>query len=282
MSKKILIIGATGLLGKPVAEHFNNSDYEVRLLVRNIEKANKIFGSGFEKIPGNVTDKESLDLAVKDCSAVYVSLSGEVEQTGVENVVKAAKGKNIERIAYISGTSVAEENTWYPMIKRKYLAERAIIKSGIPYTIFRPAWFMESLQNFVRDGKAFVFGHQRKPYHFVAAEDYARMVVNAFSDERARNKIFYIHGPEGILFAEAVRRYVEALHPELRKVNVLPHWMANMIAVLSKNQEMRWGNDFMKYYAKVGDLGDPTEANEILGAPKITLDEWLEKKKSAV
>ncbi len=38
----------------------------------------------------------------------------------------------------------------------------------------------------------------------------------------------------------------------------------------------------MKYYAKVGDIGDPKDANEILGAPKITLDEWLEKKKSAV
>ncbi len=280
MSKKILIIGATGMLGKPVAEAFKNSGYDVRLLVRNTGKAGKMFGDEFEKVHGNVADKESLNLALEDCNFVYVSLSGKIEQEGVENVAEVAKGKNIERIAYISGTSVAEQNTWHPVIKRKFLAEKAVIESGIPYTLFRPAWFMESLQNFVRDGKAFVFGHQRKPYHFVAAEDYARMVVKAFSDDRGKNKIFYIHGPEGIQFAEAVRRYVEALHPEINRVTVLPHWIANLVAVLTNNQAMRWGNDFMKYYAKVGDLGDPSEANKLLGAPETTLDQWLQKKKT--
>jgi len=33
------------------------------------------------------------------------------------------------------------------------------------------------------------------------------------------------------------------------------------------------------YFDKVGELGDPTEANALLGAPAITLDEWFKMPK---
>jgi hypothetical protein len=36
----------------------------------------------------------------------------------------------------------------------------------------------------------------------------------------------------------------------------------------------------MAYFDKAGELGDPTEANQILGAPKTTLDAWMEQKKT--
>jgi hypothetical protein len=38
----------------------------------------------------------------------------------------------------------------------------------------------------------------------------------------------------------------------------------------------------MAYFDKVGEMGDPTEANQLLGAPETTLDEWIEKRKAAI
>jgi len=34
------------------------------------------------------------------------------------------------------------------------------------------------------------------------------------------------------------------------------------------------------YFDKVGEMGDPAEANAILGAPGITLDDWMEQRQS--
>ena len=36
------------------------------------------------------------------------------------------------------------------------------------------------------------------------------------------------------------------------------------------------------YFDKVGEIGDPTEANRLFGAPSTTLEEWCEMQKLGV
>ena len=275
----ILVIGATGLLGEPVAIYLKQSGYIVRLMVRDIEKAVKRFGDDFEIVKGNINDIESLEKALDSCFGVHINLSGEIEQLGVENVSSVAPKLKLQRITYISGTSVAEENTWFPLIKRKFLAEKAIRGSGVPYSIFCPTWFMENLPKFVRGSRAFVFGKQPNPYHLIAADDYARMVATSYGLEEAINKRFIIHGPEGILFHKAVKRYCNVFHPEIKKVATMPYWLATIIASIRGSKEMKFASDFMAAFEKIGEKGDPSEANNILGTPKIKLEDWLKQKK---
>jgi uncharacterized protein YbjT (DUF2867 family) len=56
MEKRILVIGATGLLGQPVAFHLKQSGFIVRLMLRNIEKAAKRFGDDFEFVKGDINE----------------------------------------------------------------------------------------------------------------------------------------------------------------------------------------------------------------------------------
>lgn len=278
MSKRILVIGGTGLLGEPVAIQLKQSGYIVRLMVRNIAKAEKRFGNDFEIVEANLESSENLEKAMSDCFGVHINLSGEIEQTGVENVSKVASKLKIQRISYISGTSVAKENIWTQWIKRKFLAEKAIRNSGISYCIFCPAWFMEVLSKYVRGNRAFVFGKQLNPYHFLAADDYARMVATSYDIENPINKRFIIHGPEGILFHDAVQRYCNVFHPDIKKVTTIPYWLTAIMAVIKGQKKMKEVSDFMAAFEKIGELGNPSEANSILGAPKISLDDWLHQK----
>jgi len=282
MNSKILVIGATGLLGEPVAMHLKRNGHIVRLMVRDIEKASNRFGDEFEIVKGDINDVESLEKALESCFGVHLNLSGEIEQLGVENVSKVAPKLKLQRITYISGTSVAEENTWLPLIRRKFLAEKAIRGSSVPYSIFCPTWFMENLPKYIRGDRAFVFGKQPNPYHFIAADDYARMVAASYGIEKAINKRFIIHGPEGILFHEAVKRYCNVFHPEIKKVSTMPYWLVSIIAFMRGSKEMKFASDFMAAFEKMGEKGDPSEANNLLGAPKITLEDWLKQKKDQI
>jgi uncharacterized protein YbjT (DUF2867 family) len=280
MEKRILVIGATGLLGEPVARHLQQSGFMVRLLVRDIEMALKRFGDDFEIVKGDMNDAERLEKALDTCFGVHINLSGELEQSGVENISATASKLKLQRITYISGTSVAEENRWVPLIKGKLLAEQAIRDSGVPYSIFCPTWFMEVLPKYIRGNRALVFGKQPNPYHLIAADDYARMVTASYGIEASINKRFIIHGPEGILFHEAVKRYCDVFHPEIKKVSTIPYWLATLIASIRGPKEMKLASDFMAAFEKIGEKGDPSEANNILGAPKINLESWLKQKKN--
>jgi len=275
MKRRILVIGATGLLGAPVANRLKKSGFGVRLMVRNLEKAVKRFGEGFEIVKGDILDAKGLESAAENCFGIHINLSGEIEQVGVETIAAAAAKLKLQRITYISGTSVAEANTWVLLIRRKFYAERAIRECGVPYCIFCPTWFMEVLPRYVRGNRAFVFGKQPNPYHLVAADDYARMVATSYRIEEAVNRRFVVHGPEGILFHDAVKRYCQAFHPGIKKVSTMPHWLSTLIASTKGPKELKSASDFMAAFGKIGEKGNPAEANDLLGAPQISLDGWL-------
>ena len=42
---------------------------------------------------------------------------------------------------------------------------------------------------------------------------------------------------------------------------------------------MKSVGDFMAAFEKIGERGDPSEANNILGGPRIKLTEWLEQQR---
>jgi nucleoside-diphosphate-sugar epimerase len=64
MDKRILVIGATGLLGQPVTLRLQADGFQVRLLARDPEKARRMFGEAFEVVPGDVTEVNSLERAI--------------------------------------------------------------------------------------------------------------------------------------------------------------------------------------------------------------------------
>lgn len=158
MDKTILVIGGTGMIGEPIARRLKEDGHRVRVMTRDSNKARKMFDESFEIVIGDVSDTSSLEKSLNGCSGVHMNLTEDIEQLGAENVASVAPKKGVERITYTAGTNAVEENAWFPPAKGKLLAEKAIQESGIPYTIFCPTFFMETLQRFVRRNRAFVFG----------------------------------------------------------------------------------------------------------------------------
>ena len=277
MQKIILVLGATGTLGKPVSCALKEAGFRVRVMTRDLQKARKVFDNSFERMVGDPMEPACLEEALAGCYGVHISLPTEVEQPVAEMVAKLAPSFGIERITYISGATVAEEHRWFPMIDRKFLAEKAIQESGISYTLFAPTWVMDGLPMFVNQGKAFVMGKQPYPYHWVAADDIARMVSTAYSLEEAANKRFILHGPEGIRLLEALRRYCAVFHPEIKSVSSMPFWLVKLLGSVTSNRELKGAGEMMAYFEKVGEDSSLTKTDGILDAPKVTLDTWLQK-----
>jgi uncharacterized protein YbjT (DUF2867 family) len=280
MDKTVLVIGATGRLGEPVAQHLKEDGFRVRVMTRDSNKARGIFGETFDVVVGDIMDAGSLEEPLDGCFGVHISTPypPENEQMKVNNVIAVASKKGLQRITYVSWTFATEGNLWFPHAKQKFLAEEIIRESGIPYTIFCPTTAMENIPMFVQGNWAAVIGKQAHPYHWFAADDFGRMVSASYGLEETVNKRLCIHGPEAILTHEAVRQYFSIFHPKITKILTLPYWVVRIMVTIIGSKEMKFGSSLWAVLEKV-DEGDSTEANRILGAPKTTLDEWLKQRK---
>lgn len=275
MRKRIVVLGGTGMLGAPVARHLGKAGFIVRIMARDVARARKMFDGSFELVTGDVTDMRSLEEALRDSAGVHISVGGAVDQVSAENVASLASRLGLEYITYVSGSTVREENGWFPMTAQKLKAETAVAQANIPFTIFCPTWPMEQLPRFVVNGRATLIGDRPVSWHWFAADDLGRMVARAYQHPVAHGKRLYIHGPEPLTISAALERYCRALHPEIESVAMMPIDTARSTADSTGNEMLRFFTEMMAYFEKAGEPGNPTEANQLLGAPTTTVNAWI-------
>ncbi len=285
-TQKILVVGGTGMLGEQVARQLLRDGFEVRLLVRDVERARALLGPGFEYSAGDVDDSGAIERALEGCAGVHVSLRGgsdpeeldAIEHRGTARVAELAAQQGVSRLSYLSGMLVAKDAP-FPGDRAKHRAEQAIHQSGVPYTIFKPTYFMETLPRHIQGRLAIVLGRQPHPLHMVAAGDFARMVSRSFRTPEAANRRFFVHGPEAVTIPDALQVYCSLVEPGNRVVS-LPLWFMSVVDSLFMRRQLRSTIELMRVMQRVGERGDPSEANEVLGAPATTLRRWCEQRRT--
>jgi uncharacterized protein YbjT (DUF2867 family) len=135
---------------------------------------------------------------------------------------------------------------------------------------------METLPRHVQGRLAIVLGKQPYPLHMVAAGDFARMVSRSFRTPEAANRTFFVHGPEAITIADALRLYCSLVEPGKRVVS-MPLGFISVVDALFMRGQLRSTIQLMRVMQRVGERGDPSGANEVLGARTTTLRQWCEK-----
>jgi uncharacterized protein YbjT (DUF2867 family) len=276
MFDRILVIGATGLLGRPVVNRLTKGGRTVRILTRSAGKAQTLFGGTVEIAEGSATNIDDVRSAMAGCDAVHINLTPATEYTATSHVIEVADGQ-LGRLGYVSATTLSEENRWFDRADTKMRCEELVRDSGLPYAIFCPTWVMETLQNFIRGGKwaIVVNGKNPPPLHFFAAADFGRMVAASYEDDRALGKRLYVYGPEGITIGDAMDRFAAACYPKAKVIH-LKVWQARLLAKLIRNAELAEVTELIAYLDTAGEHGEPDLANELYGAPAITLQDWFE------
>ncbi|MBK8618241.1 MAG: NAD(P)H-binding protein [Anaerolineales bacterium] len=283
-NKTILVIGGTGMLGKPVAQQLKADGFNVRLLARNPEKAQKLLGAGYEIVKGDVDNTAALKEAMIGVDGVHISLKGgpsdadfdRMDHIATRDIAQAAKEKGVGRVTILSAYAVSEEKADTPESRSKLKGEAALKSSGVPYTIFRASWFMESLPLFIQGKSMSLIGNQIHPLHWIAVEDYARMVAKSYQTDETLNKELYIFGPETYTMGEAMKIYTSLAAPEV-KISPISTKMLSVLGTLTFNTEWKSTAILMTHYERHGEDGSPEEADRLLGKPNTTLSEWSAK-----
>ena len=148
----ILVVGATGSIGRLVVEEAIRQGHAVRALVRSKDKARRLPAQA-RLCFGDVAHPETLREAVDGVDGIVSTLGSDgMGKVGAENVdyggvrnVLAALGSQKPRIALMTAIGVTERLGRYNLSTEahdwKRRAERLVRASGLAYTIVRPGWF---------------------------------------------------------------------------------------------------------------------------------------------
>ena len=281
---KILVIGGTGMLGRPVVVHLVADGFAVRIFTTDLERAREYFGDRVEYAEGDVGDLDSLKTAMEGCDAVYVNLKGgpdnddyiRIEQEGSLNIYEAAIETNVDKIVQISEARADEKHRHFIPHRVKFEAEKALVTSGLTYIILKPTWFCESLPLFLKDNKAVYIGSGRTSFHFIAAADYARIASLCFQSDLADNKILTIFGPEPMPIPEAMRRFLAICYPDT-KIDQLPIWLARISLWFMRSNALKSAVNLMAFFDKNDDSDvatPPDEADRLFGRSVTTVEDW--------
>jgi uncharacterized protein YbjT (DUF2867 family) len=141
----VLVVGATGSVGRHVVAEALRQGYETRALVRNVSRAGRLDPAA-QKVVGDLNRPETLTDAVAGIDAVvftHGSAYGDaaaaeaVDYGAVKNVLQALGGRRV-RIALMTAIGVTRRGATHDWKRR---GERLVRASGNAYTIVRPGWF---------------------------------------------------------------------------------------------------------------------------------------------
>jgi uncharacterized protein YbjT (DUF2867 family) len=145
--RTILILGATGFVGRSLTKSLVSKGHHVTCLVRNAEKARRILPPEVSLIRGDVLNQEDVLKASKNIDIIYYLIhsipSGEkefekIDLMAAENLASAARENDVDRIIYLGGLGGRESERSAHLKSRHEVAD-VLRESGVDVTEFRAA-----------------------------------------------------------------------------------------------------------------------------------------------
>jgi uncharacterized protein YbjT (DUF2867 family) len=141
--------GAVGSIGRNVTEMLLAKGHKVRALVRREdERAEALRRLGAEVMQGDLTDLIAMHRAIEGCARVYFGMSVSADYLAATvNTAAVARHRGVEAFVNMSQMTIAQmsitESTDSPQHKLHWLAEQALLWSGLPVITMRPTVFLD-------------------------------------------------------------------------------------------------------------------------------------------
>lgn len=200
--QKVLITGASGVLGRAIVQAAVGTGLAVRQGVRNFSKADP----AAETVHLDYADPLTIATALAGISAL-VLMAPPLDAKApalLGPVVTAAKAAGVQHIVLISAFGV-NHNEQAPM----RIVEHLVIDSGVPYTILRPNFFMENFSegpqaDGIREQNAIYLAAGDGKTSFVSVKDIASVAVGALKQSLTGIEVD-LTGPEALDHSEVAK-----------------------------------------------------------------------------
>lgn len=268
----LLIVGATGTLGRQVTRRALDEGHEVRCLVRSPRKAAFLKEWGADLIRGDLCDPESLISALDGVDTVIDAATAratdslsikQVDWEGQVALIQAAQAANIERFVFFSILN-AEQYPEVPLMEIKRCTELFLAESGLNYTILQTAGFMQGLIGqyaipILERQAVWVMGDSA-PIAYMDTQDIAKFAIQALKIPETLNRTFPVVGPKA-WEANEIIRLCERLSGQEARVTRMPTGLLRSIRQVAQFFQWSWNLADRLSFTEVLASGKPLTAS---------------------
>ena len=268
----LLVVGATGTLGRQVARHAIDEGHQVRCLVRNPKKATFLKEWGAEVVKGDICQPETLPPALEGIEAVIDAATAratdslsikQVDWQGKVALIQAATTAGIKRFIFYSILD-SEKYPDVPLMDIKHCTELFLEESGLNYTILRPCGFMQGLISQyaipILDNQAVWVTGESSAIAYMDTQDIAKFAVRALEVPETENQSFPVVGTHAWGAYEIIN-LCERLSGQNAKIARLPLGLLRAIRKLTRFFEWTQNVSDRLAFAEVIASGKPLDAS---------------------
>lgn len=211
----LLVVGATGTLGRQVVRRALDEGYDVRCLVRpRYTPADFLRDWGATTVRGDLTDPSSLPAALVGVHTIVDAATSRPEEPitkvdweGKVALIQCAQAMGIQRYVFYS-IHGCERHPEVPLMNIKKCTEEYLESSGLDYTVFRLCGFMQAIiQNYavpILEEKTVWGTDDQTRTAYMDTQDIARLTMAAVRSENCSGKTMTLAGPRAFTVPEVI------------------------------------------------------------------------------
>jgi uncharacterized protein YbjT (DUF2867 family) len=292
----LLIVGATGTLGRQITRHALDRELKVKCLVRNPQKAGFLKEWGADLVVGSLTKPDTVENAMEGITQVIDAATTratdalrmkEVDWAGKVSLIQAAEKANVQKFVFFSILN-AEKYPNVPLMDIKHCTEKFLAATKLNYTILRPCGFMQGLIGqyaipILENQTVWITG-EASPIAYMNTQDIAKFAIAALTLEPAARQTYAIAGSKAWSPSE-ILRLCERLSGRTARTANMPIGLLRFVRNFTNAFEWGWTISERMAFTEVLASGVPLTADmdetyQIFGINKTeltTLESYLQE-----
>jgi uncharacterized protein YbjT (DUF2867 family) len=294
----VLIVGATGRLGKALTAELLGRGHKVLAGYRSSRVAEELRTMGAELVPLDLRRPQGFAAALDGAGQVVTAAHGltaraadsiaRVDVEGHKALIAAAERQGVRRFIYTSAQGAGPDHP-ASFLRAKAQVERALAASALNWTIVRPTAFMdlyahELIGKRVLAGKpAMLLGRGNQRRNLVAVADVATAIARIADQDGFSHRTIEIGGPDNLTDREVATLYGQLSGKPVR-IRSLPAPVVRLLASIIR--PVHSGVTNILRFSQQVDGGEPLTFDasampELLGRDPTNLESFARARMNA-
>ncbi|MFN7708512.1 MAG: NmrA family NAD(P)-binding protein [Sphingobacteriia bacterium] len=227
-----VVFGATGNTGKPLTEALLKAGKKVRIVARDVQKAQSLVAAGAEFMPGDIYDAGFVGKVIQGAEGVFFMIPpfysapdfSAHQHKATDAFVAALKQNPVPYVVALSSVGAHQPSGMGVVQGLHYMEQQLATVTGINLLVLRAAYFMENLYGWagmIPGGTVYYTVVADVAMPMVATVDIAaKAAAHLLAKDFSGNSLEYVLGPRDLTFAEVAQIVGEATGFALNYVHV--------------------------------------------------------------
>lgn len=275
-NRLVAITGATGEVGRRVAERLAERGTTQRLIVRDPARAPNLANAEIA-LASSYSDAGAMRSALTEAATVFL-VSGREAADRVQHhvaAVDAAVGAGVERIVYLSFLN-AGPNATFTLARQHSETEEYIRATRVRFTFLRPSLYLDSIPRYVGEDGALRGPADAGRAAFIARDDIAAVASEVLTSDGHEGETYDLVGREALTLAECAERLSRfTSHTITFQDETLDEAWASRAKYGAPRFEVEgWITSYLAIAA--GEMGPASNiVQRLTGKPALVLEEFL-------